>query len=83
MPGKSCSLSPARPSPKAKIGYESLINKGSLKLRTMAAITKQSQSNENWINGECDDHEKAMIQLLREACVHALSEQAIGSRGNL
>ena len=40
-------------------------------------------SNENWINGECDDHEKAMIQLLREACVHALSEQAIGSRGNL
>ena len=66
--------------PKAKIGYESLINKGSLKLREMAAITKQSQSNESWIKAECDCHEKAMINLLREACIPASNEQIVCSR---
>ncbi len=45
--------------------YKKLIEKGSLKLRIMSDLTT---SNTDWKGIVCDNHENAMIELLKDAC---------------
>lgn len=57
-------------SPEAKEStYEKMISKGSLKLRIMSEITKNDKMNAslNWKTSLCDEHEKKMINLLKES----------------
>ena len=49
--------------------YENLVNKGSIKLRIMGEIisrSNNSNSNENWRNEDCEQHENEMIKKLEE-----------------
>lgn len=48
-----------------KSTYQKLIAKGSLKLRRMAELTLDI---EGWKGGVCQDHEREMLSILREAC---------------
>ena len=54
-------------SPQGKIGYESIIAKGSLKLRLMKDLTINS-TQEEWRTTYCEKHEKEMLELLKNAC---------------
>lgn len=53
--------------PKAKMSFDKIINKGSLKLRLMSESTN---TNEEWKKegGNCAEHEKEMLNLLSSAC---------------
>ena len=59
-------------SPEAKKStFESMIAKGSLKLRDMAKNTLARDgrtSSENWRERDCAMHEEAILQMLREDC---------------
>lgn len=49
--------------------YENLVNKGSIKLRIMGEIisrSNNSNSNENWRNEDCKQHENEMIEKLEK-----------------
>ena len=49
--------------------YENLVNKGSIKLRIMGEIisrSNNSNSNENWRNNDCEEHENEMINTLEK-----------------
>lgn len=53
-------------SPTSKKGtYHQMIEKGSLKLRVMSALTKDDTA---WKETICDDHEDKMLKLLKVAC---------------
>lgn len=53
-------------SPTSKKGtYHQMIEKGSLKLRVMSALTKDDTA---WKETICDDHEDKMLELLKVAC---------------
>ena len=53
-------------SPTSKKGtYHQMIEKGSLKLRVMSALTKDDTA---WKETICDDHEGKMLKLLKVAC---------------
>ena len=55
-------------SPESKTkDYKKIVEKGSLKLRIMGEIM-QKFSNNDWINGQCQNHEEEMIKILKEAC---------------
>lgn len=45
--------------------YGQMIEKGSLKLRLMSALTKDDTE---WINKACEEHETEMLNLLKNAC---------------
>ena len=45
--------------------YGQMIEKGSLKLRLMSALTKDDAE---WINKACEEHETEMLNLLKNAC---------------
>ena len=48
-----------------KSTYQEMIAKGSLKLRRMSELT---QGIEDWKGGVCQEHEREMLGILREAC---------------
>lgn len=48
-----------------KSTFEDMISKGSLKLREMSDLTKQTKS---WKETTCEKHEEKMIMLLKEGC---------------
>ena len=52
-------------SPRAKLGYASLIANGSLKLRDMAKITENNMID--WKTQGCENHENRMLFFLRKA----------------
>ena len=58
---KFSNLSPAS----KKDTYQQMIEKGSLKLRVMSYITKDDTA---WKETICDEHEDAMLKLLKAAC---------------
>lgn len=45
--------------------YRQMIEKGSLKLRLMSSLTKDDRL---WKEETCADHEREMLNLLKEAC---------------
>ena len=54
-----------------KTSYRTMIEKGSLKLRLMSALTVQGDgisANQNWKDRICEEHENEMIQMLSIAC---------------
>ncbi|MBQ6596414.1 MAG: HNH endonuclease, partial [Lentisphaeria bacterium] len=51
-------------SPVGKKGYESVIAKGSLKLRKMA---EKTVSSEQWRTQNCEEHESEMLAILRDS----------------
>ena len=54
-----------------KTSYRTMIEKGSLKLRRMSALTVQGDgisANQNWKDKICEEHENEMIQMLSVAC---------------
>ena len=54
-----------------KTSYNNRIANGSLKLRIMSEKTvpcKGISANQNWKEKACKEHEKEMIDLLKEAC---------------
>ena len=62
-------------SPKGKLGYETSIRNGSLKLRRMAAAMKDvNVSSEMWRTDICERHEKEMLDILRCACDDLLQQ---------
>lgn len=61
-------------SPQGKTGYESIIEKGSLKLRLMNELTK-GKTSEEWRTTYCEVHEKEMLELLKTACQEMKSGQ--------
>ena len=58
---KFSNLSPAS----KKNSYGQMIEKGSLKLRLMSALTKDDAE---WKNTACEEHETEMLNLLKNAC---------------
>lgn len=53
-------------SPASKMkSYESLVKKGSIKLRIMGDII-QNSSNDYWIKNQCQEHENKMIEILKK-----------------
>ena len=58
---KFSNLSPAS----KKNTYGQMIEKGSLKLRLMSALTKDDAE---WKNTACEEHETEMLNLLKNAC---------------
>ena len=53
-------------SPKSKLNtYKELVDKGSLKLRSMRDST---ESDEKWCEKDCAEHEAKMLNILQEAC---------------
>ena len=53
-------------SPESKMkSFERMVQKGSLKLRRMGEIIKE-ESNQDWIEHACQEHEKEMIRILEE-----------------
>ena len=61
MPARHTNLSPAS----KKNTYGQMIEKGSLKLRLMSALTKDDAE---WKNTACEEHETEMLNLLKNAC---------------
>ena len=54
-----------------KTSYRTMIEKGSLKLRLMSALTVQGDgisASQNWKDRICEEHENEMIQMLSIAC---------------
>lgn len=49
-----------------KSQYQKMINKGSLKLRIMSKLT--TENSQLWRDNTCAEHEKEMINLLKEGC---------------
>lgn len=59
-------------SPEAKKStFKEMISKGSIKLRIMSELTEKGDGKTAslyWKDEKCEEHEKNMIQILREAC---------------
>ena len=54
-------------SPESKMkSYERMVKKGSLKLRRMGEIIKTKNSNQDWRDRACQEHEEEMIRILEE-----------------
>lgn len=49
-----------------KSTFQKMISKGSLKLRRMSEIT--TDNSRLWRDKTCSEHEKEMLNLLRNAC---------------
>ena len=55
--------------PVAKTSFDEIIKKGSLKLRLMSYLTLNvAKDNARWKDNVCGEHEKEMLNLLRNAC---------------